>query len=264
MKGIMRIGAVLTFMATVAGCGGEDYSGAYVAEGAWGKQIVLNVDGSNATLFIRDKGNAQITLVEDLKVDYSKDKMFIDEKPPRSARFVFARDIDERSLVCLNCAELNSKLPKKWALANAKPYDVAAMLAEQRKAEAKAEQERQQRLAEMAKLAPFAGDWVGHRDFKDDSLLIMTIDAHKGVKHWAFNYASASKLIELNRNFSVAEGELLLGAKDDAQSFKLSADGQQLQCTNCKKPWYWSKADPVKVNQIGYTRSLAGNPQTAR
>jgi hypothetical protein len=59
-------------------------------------------------------------------------------------------------------------------------------------------------------------------------------------------------------------GDLQLISKDDTTTYRLSDDGQQLRCVGCKSEQYWIKADPVKMNQISYTRSLAGDPQESR
>src|SRR5690606_16239613 len=119
----------------------------------------------------------------------------------------------------------------------------------------------EQRRAEAAKLAKFDGDWVAKRHFKDDSLLIVTISPKKGVRHWAFDYSSATKQIEIDRKFQVDNDELVFPSNDSEMRYSLSADGTRLTCTNCKSENYWLKADPVKVNNLDYTRSLAGSPQ---
>lgn len=263
MKSVVRIAAAMSIVALMSGCGGEDFSGAYQAEGPWGKRVILNVDGNEAKMFFQDKTSAEISNVTDFKVDYSKQKMLVDSDK-NNMRLVFARDIDERDLVCLNCTEFLKKLPKKWMQFNEKPYDIDLMLEEQVKAQRAAEEEKKARIAEMAKLAPFKGDWVAKRHHKEDSLFIMTINPVKGVRHWAFTYSTANKLIEFDRTFKVDGEDLLLISKDDTTTYRLSDDGQQLRCTSCESDQYWIKADPVKINQIDYTRSLAGNPQDSK
>jgi hypothetical protein len=263
MKSVVRIAAAMSIVALLSGCGGEDFSGAYQTDGPWGKRIILNVDGDDAKMFFQDKSSAEISNVTEFKVDYSKERMFVDSDKS-SMRLVFTRDVDERDLVCLNCTELLKKLPKKWMQFNAKPYDVDLMLEEQVKAKRAAEEEKRARIAEMKKLLPFEGDWVAKRHFKEDSLFIMTINPLKGVKHWAFTYSTANKLIEFDRAFKVDGGDLQLISKDDTTTYRLSDDGQQLRCVGCRSEQYWIKADPVKINQISYTRSLAGDPQESR
>lgn len=263
MKSAARIATAMSILALLSGCGGEDFSGAYQADSTWGKRVILNVDGNKAKLFIQDKSTAEISNVTDFKVDYSKEKMLIDSDQ-NNMRLAFTRDVAERDLICLNCAELPRRLPKNWMQFNDKPYDVDSMLEEQEKAQRAAEQEKKARIAEMMKLAPFKGDWVAKRHYKDDSLFIMTIDPKKGVKHWAFTFSTAQKLIEFDRVFKVDGQDLLLISKDDTTTYKLSADGQQLRCNTCKSEHYWIKADPVKVNQIDYVRSVAGNPQATK
>lgn len=264
VKAAMRLAAAMAVTILLSGCGGEDYSGAYVAQADSSQKLVLNIDGTGGKILLEDKANSRIQRVLPVAVEYSKEKMFVESAQAQNIRLVFIRDVDERNLICLNCEELPIKAPRKWSQVSAKPYDVDALLAEQKKAQEDAAEKARQQALEMAKLKPFSGDWVGHRDYREDSLFIMTIDPAKGVRHWAFNYKTADKLIEMNRAFKVSDETLTLTPDNDPQNFELSDDGQRLQCTSCNNGWYWTKADPVKVNQITYVRSLAGNPQASR
>jgi hypothetical protein len=264
VKAMMRWAVAMASATLLSGCGSEDYNGAYVAQAESSQKLVLNIDGADGKLLLQDKSSSQIQRVVPVAVEYSKEKMFVDSSQARNMRLVFIRDVDERNLICLNCEELPIKAPRKWSQVSAKPYDVDALLAEQKKAQEDAAEKARQHAVEMAKLKPFSGDWVGHRGYKEDSLFIMNIDPAKGVRHWAFNYKTADKLIEVNRAFKVSDDALSLTPDNDPQTFKLSGDGQRLQCTNCSNGWYWTKADPIKVNQISYVRDLAGNPQASR
>ncbi|EMQ5441103.1 TPA: hypothetical protein N2B55_005276 [Pseudomonas aeruginosa] len=138
------------------------------------------------------------------------------------------------------------------------------MLKEQEEKRQAAAQEEEKRRAEAAKLVKFDGDWVAKRHYKDDSLFIMSISPEKGVKHWAFNYSSAAKLISMDRRFEVEGDELVLVSDDSSTKYALTEDGTKLMCTNCNSENNWIKADPIKVNDLTYTRSLAGNPQEVR
>lgn len=138
------------------------------------------------------------------------------------------------------------------------------MLKEQEEKRQAAAREEEKRRAEAAKLVKFDGDWVAKRHYKDESLFIMSISPEKGVKHWAFDYSSATKLIAIDRRFEVDGDELVFLSDDSSTKYALSEDGTKLMCTNCKSEDYWLKADPVKVNDLTYTRNLAGNPQVVR
>jgi len=259
----LKFGAAILAAGTLAGCGDEDFSGAYRTDGAYGKQIVLNVSGDDAKIFLVGRSTAEISGLIDFEVDYKNGKLLLDSTK-ENIHLTFKRGADERGLDCLNCNEGKLRLPAKWALLQPEPYDVDLMLEEQEEKRQAAIKEEEQRRAEAAKLAKFDGDWVAKRHFKDDSLLIMTISPKKGVRHWAFDYSSATKQIEIDRKFQVDNDELVFPSNDSEMRYSLSADGTRLTCTNCKSENYWLKADPVKVNNLDYTRSLAGSPQKAR
>lgn len=263
MNKTLKFGAAILAAGTLAGCGDEDFSGAYRTDGAYGKQIVLNVSGDDAKIFLVSSSTAEISGVVDFEVDYKNGKLLLDATK-EEIRLTFKRGADERGLDCLNCNDGGLRLPAKWALLKPEPYDVDLMLKEQEEKRQAAIKEEEKRRAEAAKLAKFDGDWVAKRHFKDDSLLIMTISPQKGVRHWAFTYSSAVKQIEIDRKFEVDNDELVFPSNDSEMRYKLSEDGQKLACTNCNSDNYWLKADPIKVNDLTYTRNLAGNPQAIR
>ncbi|SFP29052.1 hypothetical protein SAMN05216601_10871 [Ectopseudomonas composti] len=263
MNKMLNFGAAILAAGTLAGCGGEDFSGAYRTDGAYGKQIVLNIAGDDAKIFLVSRSSAEISGLIEFEVDYKNGKLLLDAIK-ENVHLTFKRGADERGLECLNCNEGKLRLPAKWALLQPEPYDVNSMLEEQEEKRQAAIKEEEQRRAEAAKLAKFDGDWVAKRHFKDDSLLIMTISPQKGVRHWAFNYSSAAKQIEIDRKFEVDNNELVFPSNDSEMRYSLSKDGQKLSCTNCSAENYWLKADPIKVNDLAYTRNLAGNPQESR
>lgn len=263
MNHMMKFGAAIVAVGSLAGCGGEDFSGAYSSDGPYGKHLVLNISGDNAKIFLVNKSTAEISGLTDFVVSYKNEKLLLDASK-ENVHLTFKRAEDERGLDCLNCNERSIGLPTKWAQVSPKPYDVDSMLKEQeekRQAAAKAEEKRR---AEAAKLIKFDGDWVAKRHYKDDSLFIMSISQEKGVKHWAFNYSNAAKLISMDRRFEVEGDELVLLSDDSSTKYALNEDGTKLTCTNCNSENYWTKADPVKVNDLTYTRALAGNPQEQR
>ena len=263
MNKIGKFGVVILAVGSLAGCSDEDFSGAYTTDGSYGKQIVLNVSGDDAKIFLVGRSTAEISGVIDFAVDYKNEKLLLDSTK-ENIRLTFSRAADERGLDCLNCDDGKLRLPAKWALLKPEPYDVDLMLKEQEEKRQAAIKQEEKRRAEAAKLAKFDGDWVAKRHFKDDSLLIMTISPKKGVRHWAFNYSSAVKQVEIDRKFEVDNDELVFPFDDSEMRYSLSEDGQKLTCTNCNSENYWLKADPVKVNDLTYTRSLAGNPVDAR
>lgn len=259
MNYMTRLGSVILAIGSLAGCGGEDFSGAYSADGPYGKYIVLNVSDDNAKIFLLNKSTTEISAVTDFTVDYKSEKMILDSVK-ENIRFVFKRGVDERGLDCLNCNDMSPRFPAKWDFANAEPYDIDAMLKdqeEQRQAEVK---EAEKRRAELAELVIFEGDWVAKRYTKDDSLFIMSIYPSKGVKHWAFNYQTAGKIVERDHKFEVDGKDLVIIFNDSTVRYSLSGDGKELVCTNCESEKNWFKADPVKVNDLDYARKLAGNP----
>lgn len=254
-----RLGSVILAIGSLAGCSGEDFSGAYRADGPYGKHIVLNISDDNAKIFLLNKSTAEISAVTDFTVDYKSEKMILDSVK-ENVRFVFKRGVDERGLDCLNCNDMSPRFPAKWDFANSEPFDIDTMLKEQEENRQAAAKEAEKRRAEAAKLTRFEGDWVAKRYSKDDSLFIMSISPAKGVKHWAFNYTSAAKIVERDQRFEVDGSELVIRFSDSTVNYALSDDGKELICTNCESEKNWFKADPVKVNNLDYARKLAGNP----
>lgn len=263
MNHMMKFAAALVAVGSLAGCGGEDFSGAYGTDGPYGKHLVLNITGDNAKFFIVNKSTAEISGLTDFAVTYKNEKLLLDSSK-ENVHLTFKRAEDERGLDCLNCDERSIRLPTKWALVNSEPYDVDSMLKEQEEKRKAAAREEEKRKAEAAKLVKFDGDWVAKRHYKDDSLFIMSISPEKGVKHWAFTYSNGNKLISTDRKFEVDGDELVLLSNDSSTKYALSGDGTKLMCTNCNSENYWLKADPIKVNDLNYTRNLAGNPQEQR
>ncbi|RTX39624.1 hypothetical protein [Pseudomonas aeruginosa] len=264
MNHMMKFAAALVAFGTLAGCGGEDFSGAYRTDGPYGKHVVLNIAGDDAKIFLVNKSTAEISGVTNFAVDSKNEKLLLDSSK-EDVHLTFKRAEDERGLECLNCDERSIRLPTKWAQVSPESYDVDSMLKEQEEKRQAAAREEEKRRAEAAKLVKFNGDWVAKRNYKDDSLLIMSISPEKGVKHWAFNYSSAAKLIAVDRKFEVDGDELALLSTDSSTKYALSEDGKKLMCTNCgSEENYWLKADPIKVNDLSYTRALAGNPQEVR
>lgn len=115
MNKILKFGAAILAAGTLAGCGDEDFSGAYITDGAYGKQIVLNVSGDDAKIFLVGRSTAEISGLIDFEVDYKNGKLLLDSTK-ENIRLTFKRGADERGLECLNCNDGGLRLPAKWAL----------------------------------------------------------------------------------------------------------------------------------------------------
>ncbi len=272
MHSLLKLAAVVTAATLLAGCGGEDFSGAYRFKVPGADRImVLNVHGDEAEIFAEENRGARIKPLVKMKASVKGEKLLLDDLNS-SERLALQRNVDERSLDCLNCKVLNIKDGALWKYDPKGPYDVAQLLKDQaRKDEAalNAQMERMQqqiidnvnREKEAAKLTPYEGEWVYQRMSKRDSLSIMTIWRKSQVKQWAFNFESMDRLGHDLPVFEVTEAGLKIGKPGEARMYTLSADKQILTCVDCAKTERWVKADPKKdLSDRHYARQLAGNP----
>lgn len=251
MNYMKRLGGTIILLASLGGCGGNDFNGTYGTDGPYGKNVALSISGDNAKMFIISKSTNEISNVTAFTVTSKSEKLLLDSTDG-DTRLVFKRGIDERGLDCANCKSLH--VSEKWAFINPEPFDVDSTLKEQEKKK-KAEQE------EAQKLAKFNGDWVLKRDSKIVGLIIFSISSRNGAKWRAFNYSSAAKLIDVDRPIKVEGEKLTIFSQDGAANYMLSDDGKQLRCIDCKPERYFVKADPMKISDLNYTRDLAGDPQ---
>lgn len=271
MRTLFKFASVVVTGAVISGCGGEDFTGAYRYQESSSKgSMVLNIHGNEAQLFA-DIVASGIKPVGKLKVSQKDGKLLLDDKNS-SLRLVMKRNVNERSLDCLNCKVLGLRADGLvWNYDPKGPYDVDQMLKEQarkREEALNAELEKIQkdalekgrRDAEAQKLAPFEGDWVYQRTTKHDPLTIMGIWKAKQVRIWSIKFETMDRLSYELPGFEVTDGGLKIGEGASAKLYALSADNKLLSCLNCEKPQVWAKADPKKdLSDRLYARQMAGN-----
>lgn len=193
MRTLFTFASVVGIGAVIAGCGGEDFTGAHRYQESSSKgAMVLNIHGDEAELFA-DIVESGAKMAGKLNVSQKDGKLLLDDKNS-SLRLVLKRNVDERSLDCLNCKVLSLRADGLvWSYDPKGPYDVDQLLKEQaRKREEalnaglekiqKDALEKGRRDAEALKLTPFEGDWVYQRTTKHDPLSIMGIWKIKQVR----------------------------------------------------------------------------------
>lgn len=134
----------------LAGCGDEDFTGAYRLQAPKNVAVVLNILRDEADIFMEKGAEARIEPIGKMKVSVKGEKLFLDDVNSND-RWVMKRNVDERSLDCLNCEVLNLKDTVHWKYDPKGPYDVTQMLKEQ----ARKDEE------EVAKLSTYEGS-VAH------------------------------------------------------------------------------------------------------
>ncbi|NQD81160.1 hypothetical protein HP436_13340 [Pseudomonas sp. CrR14] len=272
MRTLFKFASVAVAGAVITGCGGEDFTGAYryheqISKGA----MVLNIHGDEAEIFA-DIVASGIKPVGKLSVSQKDGKLILDDKNS-SLRLVMKRNVDERSLDCLNCKVLGLREDGLvWNYDPKGPYDLDQLLKEQarkREAALNAELEKMQKEAlekgrrdmEARKLTPFEGDWVYQRATKYDPLTIMGVWRSKQIRVWSFRYETMDRLSYELPGFEVTDVGLKVGEGSTAKLYSLSGDKNVLTCMNCGKPMSWVKADPKKdLSDRSYARKMAGNP----
>lgn len=134
-KNIM-LAAILMMAALLAGCGEEDFTGAYRVETPRGTVLVLSVDGDKARLF-SEIGTPPRIMPHGAFLDVSvvNGKLMLDD-PNGNERLVLTRNVDERSLDCLTCDEMLHEGLDHWSFDPNGPYDVDQLLADQAKRDA--------------------------------------------------------------------------------------------------------------------------------
>ncbi|MCE5364131.1 hypothetical protein [Pseudomonas anguilliseptica] len=272
MRTLFKFAATAAIGALLSGCGNEDFTGAYRFKDSGMKgTMVLNVHGDEAELF-GDLGKDGIKPLGKMKASVKDEKLLLDTVNS-STRLVMRRNVDERSLDCLNCKVLGMRTDELvWTYDPEGPYDVDQMLKEQaRKNEEalNAELEKMQKEAleqarrnsEAQKLTSYEGDWVYQRTTKHNPLTIMGIWREKQIRVWSFKFESMDRLGYETPGFEVTDAGLKIGSGTDANLYTLSADKKVLTCLDCRKPVRWVKADPKKdLSDRNYAREMAGNP----
>ena len=274
MRSLGKVMLTIISCSSVASCGGEDFTGSYraVASSNSEVELVLNVHGNEAELIRQELNSGQIKPLVKMAVSVKDGKLLLDDVNS-TERLALKRNVDERSLDCLNCRILRLKDDVVWKFDPKGPYDVEQMLKDQAlkneealNAELLKIQERAleqgRRDLEAPKLAPYEGEWVYQRTSKKDPLTIMTIWRKSQIKSWSFKFESMSRLQHDVPGFEITDDGLKIGAGAKSKLYSLSADKKTLSCVSCAQPERWVKADPRKdLSDRNYARQMAGNPK---
>lgn len=273
MRTLFKFAATAVMGALLSGCGNEDFTGAYRFKDSGMKgTMVLNIHGNEAELF-GDLGKDGIKPFGEMKVSVKDEKLLLDDVSS-STRLVMRRNVDERSLDCLNCKVLGMRTDEHlWKYDPEGPYDVDQMLKEQARKNEEAMNaaleemqkralEQGRRNSEAPKLTPYEGDWVYQRTTKHDPLTIMGIWREKQIRVWSFKFENMDDRLGYETpGFEVTEAGLKVGTAPKANLYSMSADKKVLTCMDCDKPVRWVKADPEKnLSDRHYARKMAGNP----
>ena len=261
MRNFPRFISLALASSILAGCGSEDFTGAYRYKISGGERVmVLNVHGDEAEIFGEDVSDGRIKPLVKMNVSVKDKKLLLDDVNS-SERLALTRNVDEQSVDCLNC-----KYDPQG------PYDVEQMLKDQALKDEEAlnvemlkiqEQiyEQAKRDKEATKLGPYEGDWVYQRTTKQDALIIMTVWRKSQVKRWSFRFETMDRIGQEVPGFEVSDVGLKIKVGSENLLYSLSPDKQILTCTNCNKPERWVKADPKKdLSDRHYARQMAGNP----
>ncbi|MCE0975304.1 hypothetical protein [Pseudomonas putida] len=272
MRGFSRLISLAFVSSIVAGCGSEDFTGAYRYKIAGGERvIVLNVHGDEAEIFGEDARDGRIKPLVKMKVSVKDKKLLLDDVNS-SERLALTRNVDEQSVDCLNCKVLGINDAAVWKYDPQGPYDVERMLKDQALKDEKAlnaellkmqEQiyEQAKRDEEATKLGAYEGDWVYQRTTKQDPLIIMTIWRKNQIKRWSFRFESMDRIGQEAPGFEVSDVGLKVKVGSENRLYSLSPDKQILTCATCNRPERWVKADPKKdLSDRNYARQMAGNP----
>jgi hypothetical protein len=272
MRILFNLVSIAVAGSLLAACGGKDFTGAYRFRDSGMKgAMVLNVHGDEAEIF-GDFGKDGIKPLGKMKVSVKDEKILLDAVKG-SLRLAMKRNVDERSLDCLNCTVIGlRKDDQVWEYDPKGPYDVDQMLKEQaRKNEevlnAQLEKTQQKALEqgrrdlEAPKLTPYEGDWVYQRTTKQDPLTIMTIWRQSQIKSWSFEFENMDRLGQEIPRFEVSDAGLKIGDGSNAYLYTISADQNVLTCMDCGKAERWVKADHKKdLGDRQYARKMAGTP----
>ncbi|WP_440058133.1 hypothetical protein [Pseudomonas fragariae (ex Marin et al. 2024)] len=256
----------------VTSCHGDDFIGAYRLQGSNNQRaFVLNVHGKDAELYQLEGKESRVKPLAKMNVSISTGKLFLDDVKGDD-RLTLERNVDERSLNCLNCTALGLPNGSIWNFDSRGPYNLPQMLEEQSvkdEAALNAEllassqkiMEQAQRSSKAAKLGPFEGEWVYQRVTKLDPLSIMTIWQKSQIKQWSFDFQTMDRLSQGTPNFEILENGLKIRTRPQPHLYALSSDKQTLTCVDCATPQRWRKSDPKKdLSDRYYARIMAGNP----
>jgi len=268
MRNFSRFVSLALASSVLAGCGSEDFTGAYRYKLPGGERvIVLNVHGDEAEIFGEDVNDGRIKPLVKMNVSVKDKKLLLDDVNS-SERLALTRNVDEQSVDCLNCKVLGINDASVWKYDPQGPYDLEQMLKDQALKDEEAlnaellkmqEQiyEQAQRDEEAAKLGQYEGDWVYQRTSKQDPLIIMTIWRKSQIKRWSFRFETMDRIGQEVPGFEVSDVGLKIKVGSEGLLYSLSPDNQILTCTSCNRPERWVKAD---LSDRHYARKMAGNP----
>ena len=166
MRIFFTIAAAMVAATLLSGCGDKDqnFTGAYRFSFPT-ESFTLNVQGNEAKIFARLE-DGRIVQRSRFTASSKGEKLFLDFKNNghEAVRLVLIRNIDERSLDCLNCKEIHFKDDKMlWRYDPHGPYDVDKLLEEQvAKEQEQARKDKEEAAILAARLATYEG-WVEHQ-----------------------------------------------------------------------------------------------------
>lgn len=157
MRNRIKFAAAAIAASLLTGCGEEDFTGAYRLQAPANVVAVLSIQGDKAAVFMEKGNGPRVEEVGQFKVSVSDKKLMLDDLNSND-RWVMTRNVDERSLDCLNCEELLFKGAVNWKYDPHGPYDVPKLLEEQaRKDEEAAELKARRDKEEAARLSTYSG-----------------------------------------------------------------------------------------------------------
>lgn len=157
MRNRIKFAAAAIAASLLTGCGEEDFTGAYRLQAPANVVVVLSIEGDKAAVFMEKGKGPRVEEVGQFKVSVSDKKLMLDDLSSND-RWVMRRNVDERSLDCLNCEELLFKGAVNWKYDPHGPYNVAKLLEEQaRKDEEAAEIQARKEKEEAARISTYSG-----------------------------------------------------------------------------------------------------------
>lgn len=162
MYRLFKLAAAIVVASLLTGCGDEDFTGAYRYT-LPGEALVLNIEGGEAKIFAEKEG--RVLLRSTLTASVKDEKLFLDTADD-TKRVVMKRNVDERSLDCLNCTVLSfGKDEVHWKYDPHGVYDVDQLLKEQARKDAeeavKLEQLRKEQARKDAEKAARLSTYAG-------------------------------------------------------------------------------------------------------
>lgn len=128
LRNLIKFSVATIAASLLVGCGEEDFTGSYRHVMA-GQSLVLDIRGSKAKVFAEIDG--RVFARSDLNVSVKGEKLFLDSEDGAD-RVVMKRNVDERSLDCLNCKVMSFVQDEVlWKFDPKGPYDLDQLLRDQ-------------------------------------------------------------------------------------------------------------------------------------